>query len=266
MTDGVIAAVIGGGATIAAAILGLVASIRKASAIALLANVDDKRSLSAAEVEAIKVQASVAEQLGAAPPPEATSGRVDFRLVYPGAARFRSYSRDVSSTTYYTTSYSAIELMIDGQPMGKGDGEKGFQLNVTLEVGRHTLLFSWTGTQTRYSSSSDRDSDLSGRSDLILWVVRGGKCIIHLDGNFVVDHAEPAIVLPICYACRMPGIKECRCGRKFCGEHAAVFHSKQMCLACREEGIQQTLRLARRLLFGVGVVAVTAALYFWLSK
>ena len=60
------------------------------------------------------------------------------------------------------------------------------------------------------------------------------------------------IILPTCYTCRMPGVKTCKCGRKYCGEHTAVWNEQVVCLACKEAAVQNQFAIAK----GIAVVCV----------
>jgi hypothetical protein len=291
----VFAALIGAGASIVAALLGYWSSNRRTAALEKLAELermkavvvaeDDKRSLSPAELEAIKVQRTVKDQLLDAPSVVQTNqGEVQVKVVYAGGDRFRSYS-NYSDRRDESVRYSELTVALDGQRIGGGSGERGFSLDFSVPVGRHTLMFSWTGrsstSRTRYDGTTrDYDDDLSGRHELVFWAVGGGRCLVHLDKDFAIDHAEPGLILATCHACRMPGVYRCKCQRKYCGEHAEQLDGKAVCSFCKNQAIeaeQQRIKKAEEerrgaiqvaigVLIVVAIAAGIAAYYFGTSK
>lgn len=267
-----LAAIVSGLATISAAALAFVASERRRAALEALAKSDDKRKLTLEELEYIQLSSTVEDQLTERELPSKTNGPANVRLVYPGSERFKSIRNSRDGAIYdrtESTTYSAIEVLVDGTNVGSGNGERGFAISFEADVGRHNLVFMWKGEKresvwanTPAGRDRDKKDDLSGRTERVFWAVRSGACVLHLDQDFQIDHVSPEIVVPSCVGCRMPGVRQCKCGRKYCLEHVALINERQVCVSCKEEDLQKKLLLAK---YGAISVAATAALFVVIS-
>jgi len=125
------------------------------------------------------------------------SQQVSATLIFPGSSQFRAEDYDRGETNI-TVSHSAIKVLVDAEEVGQGDGEKGFRVNFKEELGRHTVVFIWTGERESWRSERGfrRLEDRSGREELILWFVKPGECKIHLTKALRIAYIEPALIIP----------------------------------------------------------------------
>jgi hypothetical protein len=88
---------------------------------------------------------------------------------------------------------SAIEVRLDGEPVGAGDGLLGFRFAFTTTPGKHVLAFTWCRSgQKRYSGDETRDY---GRSEVDFTLLAEGRARLRLadagDRRFVIQEHEP---------------------------------------------------------------------------
>ncbi len=105
-------------------------------------------------------------------------------FVYPGNARYSDSDR---------MSYWGFAIKIDGQSVGSGSLDLGFNFTAQVTPGRHILRFHWS--YTRYAHDTKTVLRERGCSTQIVFNHSGAPgTVIHFgfDGNFLITFSTPS--------------------------------------------------------------------------
>jgi len=112
-------------------------------------------------------------------------------MIFPGHSEVQGVDR-----TYRSVAYSSIEIRIDGECVGSGDGANGFKIDFMTTVGMRNPVFMWSKDSTGWSEGNSITylKDTHYRTDVEVVFTKPGHCVMRLgyrSENMRVRRFEP---------------------------------------------------------------------------